>query len=247
MTPHSRYAIGLMSGTSADGIDAALVEIAGGPKTLQVRQKAFVTYSFPPEIHRELVQMNAEKKVSLEELSRLNFYLGELFAEAAIKVCRKGKIKLSRVSVIGSHGQTISHSPQLKKMGKIPIRSTLQIAEPSVIAERTGVTTVADFRPRDIAAGGEGAPLTPYFHYLLFRQEKRSVAVNNLGGISNLTYIPARGAVKDVIAFDTGPANMVIDETHAALYQGERCDRGGKKAREGLIDLPLVARMLSHA
>ncbi|MBI1909410.1 MAG: anhydro-N-acetylmuramic acid kinase [Deltaproteobacteria bacterium] len=248
----SRLAIGLMSGTSADGIDAALIEISGkgdSPKGQQLKVKlvSFQANPFPQRLQQRILKTAQSKTVPLQEVSQLNFYLGELFAEAAVKICKKAGVSRSKVSVIGSHGQTVCHQPEPRREGRYLLRSTLQIGEPSVIAERTGITTVADFRPRDIAAGGHGAPLTPYFHYLLFHHPRRSVAVNNIGGISNLTFLPAGGTIDKILGFDTGPGNMVMDGIISKISRGKKShDEGGREAKKGLIDLNLVARLLHH-
>ncbi|MFY9269288.1 MAG: anhydro-N-acetylmuramic acid kinase, partial [Candidatus Manganitrophaceae bacterium] len=152
--------IGLISGTSSDGVDAALVDIR--PRRGQTRLKllSFDVYPYPKSLRRQLIDLASGDPQSVAAFCHLNFYVGELFAEAARQIAEKAEIPLSKVDLIGSHGQTVHHLPVPKREGRWAIRSTLQIGEPSVIAERTGVTTIADFRPRDMAAGGEGAPLT---------------------------------------------------------------------------------------
>lgn len=242
MAMTKRLVIGLMSGTSMDGIDAAVVEIESVRKKRILRPVAFVTAPYPREVKRRLLLLDRERKgISKAEISSLNFVLGELFARAAIRAVKKARISLSEVGLIGSHGQTVYHAPK----GREP--STLQLGEPAIIAERTGVTTVADFRPADIAAGGEGAPLTPYVHYLLFKERGKSRAIHNLGGISNLTYIPARGGPRDVVAFDTGPGNMVIDGLCRWLTKGKKSsDHGGLMARQGKVQEALLSRLLRH-
>ena len=236
-----------MSGTSMDGIDAALVRLTYVKSQPSVRLLAFHTYPFAPELHRRLTTIVANQKGSLQEISHLNFALGEAFAGAAQAICRRGKISPSRGQVVGSHGQTVWHQPRPVAWGEESIRSTLQLGEPSIIAERLGITTVADFRPADMAAGGHGAPLSAWFHYLLFRKHPRPVAVHNLGGISNLTYIPRGARPRDVIAFDTGPGNMLIDGLIQSATRGRQShDVGGRLAARGRIDLKVVARLLRH-
>jgi len=202
--------IGLISGTSTDGIDVALVDISGKGLDSQIKLLAFETYAYPEDLRRRLMEVGAGNS-HVSEVCHLNFYLGELFGRAAFQVAKKAGVSVAEVELIGSHGQTIMHRPQPVHERGVKIRSTLQIAEPSVIAERTGITTVADFRPRDIAAGGEGAPLTPYLHYILFHDQSKSRLVVNIGGISNMTYLRAGKGTKDLLAFDTGPGNMLID------------------------------------
>lgn len=231
-------AVGLMSGTSIDGIDAALVRVSGRGDHIKLRLVDFTIYPFPPGLTEKILDVSHPRTARSDEICRLNLQLGELFAEAAKRLCRKNRLPLSRISFIGSHGQTIVH------LGR---RGTFQIGEPCVIAERTGITTVADFRPRDIAAGGEGAPLAPYFHYLLFRHPRRPIAVHNLGGISNLTFIPAGASPDRVIGFDTGPANMVIDGVIRKISKGKiPYDHGGRLAAKGMVSLKLLKELLGH-
>lgn len=223
-------AVGLMSGTSIDGIDAALVDISGRSPNLKIKILSWAIYPFPKGMK--------EKILSGEDICRLNFELGELFARGVYKICRKGKIPVEKIAFIGSHGQTICH------LGR---EGTLQIGEPSVIAERTGITTVADFRPRDVAAGGFGAPLAPYLHWMLFRHSRRHRAVHNIGGISNLTYIPKGASIDRVIGFDTGPGNMVIDGLLRETTSNRTTyDHGGRIAARGVVSLKLLKELLSH-
>src|SRR5918996_4441039 len=158
--------IGLMSGTSADGVDAALVHIDGHARTTRVHLEAFLTHPFPPGMRETLLAASAATTSSVDVLCRLNVALGEVFAEAALAVAQRAGILMTTVDLIGSHGQTVQHLPQPTPFHSYTVRASLQLGEPCVIAERTGVMTVADFRPRDMAAGGEGAPLAPYVHDL---------------------------------------------------------------------------------
>lgn len=237
--------IGLISGTSSDGVDAALVDIRTHRGRVQLELIAFEVYPYPKSLSRQLVDLASGLPHSVANLCHLNFYIGELFAEAARRIARKGRIALTEIDLIGSHGQTVHHLPIPKREGRRAIRSTLQIGEPSVIAERTGITTVADFRPRDMAAGGEGAPLTPYLHFLLFSDPRRSRAVVNIGGISNVTYLKAGAALEKTVAFDMGPGNMLIDGLVRTLA-GKAIDEGGKMARRGKVDAALLSELMSH-
>lgn len=235
--------IGLISGTSSDGIDAALVEISRlGDR---IRLIDFDIYSYSKKLQQNLIALASGNPQSVADLCHLNFYLGELFADAAIQISKKSGVPLSAISLIGSHGQTVHHLPVPKKEGKWKIRSTLQIGEPSVIAERTGVTTIADFRPRDMAAGGEGAPLTPLLHYHLFSHKKKSRAIVNIGGISNVTYLQASGKKEDVRAFDMGPGNMLIDGLVRILTK-KNMDLHGNIARTGKVISPLLSALMRH-
>ncbi len=181
------------------------------------------------------------------EISQLNFRLGQLFAEAALRACKRFHVSPRRISLIGSHGQTIYHQGAASPFLGAPVSSTLQIAEPAVIAERTGITTVADFRPADVAAGGQGAPLVPFVDYLLYRHPHTSRIALNIGGIANLTVIPAGAQSRDVFAFDTGPGNMVIDALAAHFTRGRlRFDRNAQLARRGHLIPSLLNQLLAH-
>jgi anhydro-N-acetylmuramic acid kinase len=239
--------VGLMSGTSADGVDAALVRIRGHGQSLSVTPIAFQALPYSVALQQRILAASTTGTVS--EICHLNVLLGELFGRAALRVMKAARCKPSEIHLIGSHGQTIQHRPMpIYESGVGPLRSTLQIAEPAVIAERTGVTTVADFRPRDMAAGGQGAPLTPYAHYLLLRHPRRARLIVNLGGISNVTYLPAGGALKAVQAFDTGPGNMVLDGLVRHTTGGRlKMDAEGRLASGGEVHRGLLARLLRHS
>jgi len=236
--------VGLMSGTSADGVDAALVDLDGE----RVRVRAFATVPYPPSVREGVFRLFDPAAGRVDDLCHLNFAIGEVFASAVVRLCAGASVSLGSVDLIGSHGQTVWHEPAGRRLGRRKLASTLQIGEPSVIAERTGITTVADFRPRDMAAGGQGAPLVPYADFLLFRRAHRTRAVQNLGGIANVTFLPAGCDVGDVIAFDTGPGNMVIDRVASRASGGRRhYDRGGRLARRGRVDGRLLGEMMRHA
>lgn len=236
-----------MSGTSADGIDVALVDIRGGALRLRVQLDAFNIYPYPKPLQKELIEIASGVPISVTRLCQLNVYIAEQFSEAILRLAGETKIDLSAVDLIGSHGQTVQHCPTPIRKGKKKMRSTLQLGEPSVIAERTGITTIADFRPRDMAAGGEGAPLTPYLHYHLLRHPKKSRVIINLGGISNVTYLKAGGRLDETIAFDTGPANILIDGLVSHLTQSKkRFDRNGAMAKRGSVHPGLYSELMRH-
>jgi anhydro-N-acetylmuramic acid kinase len=204
--------IGLMSGTSADGIDVAVARISGAPPKLRAKIEHATSIPFPREIRESILRVANGAHSSSAEISELNFTLGNLFADAVIETCRRFRVPLSSVALIGSHGQTIFHQGSASRVGRTRhAASTLQIGEPAMIAARTGVTTVGDFRPADMAAGGQGAPLVPFVDYLLYRDAKIGRVALNVGGIANVTVIPAGAKPADVFAFDTGPGNMIID------------------------------------
>lgn len=235
--------VGLMSGTSADGVDAAVVDIT----EQKVRLLAFEVFPYGSALRRAILRLCRPESARLEDICHYNFVLGEVFADAVTRLCSRSGIAPGSIDLIGSHGQTIRHDPQGKRCGGKVIRSTLQIGEPSVIAQRTGITTVADFRPRDMAAGGEGAPLVPYADYILFGRSRRCRAVQNIGGIANVTFLPPGGELSDVLAFDTGPGNMVIDGIIRLASGGRKhFDRNGKMAARGEVDTKLLNEMLKH-
>lgn len=238
--------VGLMSGTSGDGVDAALIEIGRRRSGLHVKMIAFQPLPYPRSLQQRILSASVSGTVS--ELCHLNALLGEWFANAALGVIRAAKLHPNDIDLVGSHGQTVHHLPYgIKDAGVGAIRSTLQIAEPAVIAERTGITTVADFRPRDMAAGGQGAPLTPAVHALIFRHSRRARLIVNLGGISNVTYLPRGEGYEGIIAFDTGPANMVLDGLMARSTHGRTSmDREGRMAARGQVDGRLLAKLLAH-
>jgi anhydro-N-acetylmuramic acid kinase len=227
---------GVMSGTSLDGIDVAIVDIQGR----RIRPLAFRSTPYPKAVREALLGVS-NAMTHTASIARLHFLLGELYADAVKKASRRHKPAL-----IGMHGQTIFHegSP-VEYLGR-RVASTLQIGEAAVVAERTGVHTISNFRERDVAAGGQGAPLVPYVDYLLFRHPKRGRVALNIGGIANITVIPAGAKPKDVIAFDTGPGNMVIDALVAQYTEGrQRYDRNGSIARRGTLHKKLLDAMLS--
>ena len=226
--------LGLMSGTSADGIDVALAHICGAPPRLDAKLLAYTSSKYPSALRKEILRVAEQHPTTAGELSQLNFRLGEVFAEAALTACRKFRVSPKRIALIGSHGQTIFHQGKSAPYFGRPTASTLQIGEPSVIAARTGITTVADFRPADIALGGQGAPLVPYADYLLYRHEKVGRVSLNLGGIANITVIPAAAEPQQVFAFDTGPANMLIDALVSQFTRGrQRFDKDARIAQTG--------------
>lgn len=239
--------IGLMSGTSADGVHAALVEVSGGGLNSTVKLIRFEKTPYPPELRHAIFALFSPTCPGLE-ICRLNFALGHFFAEAALDLMRRCRVRPSEVDLVASHGQTIYHLPRREKLpGGANSGSTLQIGEPSVIAEVTGVLTVADFRTRDVAAGGQGAPLVPFADYLLFRSADKGRAVQNIGGIANVTAMPRGAALDDVFAFDTGPGNMVIDGVVEAVTGGIHAfDEDGRIASGGRVDQSLLSWMMEH-
>lgn len=242
-TKKSLRVAGLMSGTSADGVDIAIVDIAGR----NVKVVAFGMEPYAAALREQVFALFDPRTSRVDDICHMNFALGEVFASGLMNLARKKRIPLDTIDLIGSHGQTIYHIPQGRPFGGKRLRSTLQIGEPSIIAERTGITTVADFRPRDIAAGGEGAPLVPYTDWLLLGSRKKSRAVQNIGGIANVTYLPAGGDISNVVAFDTGPGNMVLDRLTWLISGGRaRYDIGGQAAALGTVNDLLLNELMRH-
>lgn len=229
----SELYIGLMSGTSLDGIDAVLVDFADG-----VRLVGTHTIAMPDDLRARLMALCQSGPEEIERMGRVDSELGELFAAASMGVLHSSEHKAAEVRAIGSHGQTIRHRPYGQHA------FTLQIGDPNVIAERTGITVVADFRRRDIAAGGQGAPLVPAFHAAVFGHDVRNRIILNLGGVANITVLPA-GQPAAARGFDTGPANLLMDAWSMAC-RGLAFDAGGEWAASGDVSLPLLNRLLSH-
>jgi len=240
--------IGLMSGTSADGIDAALCEISGRGRG-QLKVKLVSHYAMPlPDFLRERVLSACQRDGgSSATICELNFLLGEAFAAACTGVIDQAGVKASDVDLIGSHGQTVHHLPPRTDGGQFQMGATLQIGEAAVIAERTGVTVVSNFRTRDVAAGGQGAPLVPFVDDLLFADANEGRIVLNIGGISNLTWLPAGAPPEATLAYDSGPGNMIIDAMVSYMTQGEQTyDRDGDLAASGSVHPQLLEAMMQH-
>lgn len=237
-------AVGLMSGTSLDGVDAALVEISGVNESTRVKQLKFASYPFSLAIKAKIQAALSVETSDVEAICSLNFELGRLFGEAVVKVCQEYGIDSETLGFVASHGQTIYHLPRPKETTRVP--STLQIGESAVISELTKTTVISDFRPRDMAVGGQGAPIVPYSEYILYRSENCTRILQNIGGIGNATVIPQHGQLDQLTAFDTGPGNMVIDELCRHFYPGEEFDCDGAHGAAGHVDPELLATLLEH-
>ena len=240
-----KTAIGLMSGTSVDGIDAALVEIAGNGSDTVMHLIEFINVPYADNVRRRIFELFNVETSSVDKIGYMNFLLGELFAGAAFAVAGKAGMPIEKVDFVGSHGQTIYHKPQICREFGYDIRYSVQIGEGAVIAQRTGAVTVSDFRVGDIAAGGQGAPLVPYTEYILFADKARSTILQNIGGISNITLLPANCSMEQVIAFDTGPGNMVIDGIMKKFSDGRLdMDKDGEMAGRGKVNQELLSCLL---
>ena len=239
--------IGLMSGTSVDGIDAAIVEITGHGLETEVDLIAFETFPFPLGVPQRILALCQPDTGRVDDICEMNFYIGHLFAEAVKHILQKSGMPANDIDLIGSHGQTIHHLPKDTDRNVSRYPSTLQIGEPAVIAHETRIPTIADFRVADMAAGGQGAPLVSYPDYLLFQDNVKTVGLLNIGGIANLTVLPANGTINSVCAADTGPGNMCIDAVITEITQGsERYDKDGKRAAQGTPYQPLIDEWLQH-
>jgi anhydro-N-acetylmuramic acid kinase len=237
--------LGLMSGTSADGMDIALTKISGAPPRLDAQLLQHTTVHFPAKVRKEILRVAEQTPIPAGNLSQLNFRLGAIYADAALTACKRFRIDPKQIALIGNHGQTIFHQgPRVPYLGR-PTASTLQIGEPAVIAAHTGITTVGDFRPADMGVGGQGAPLVPYADYLLYRHVTLGRVCLNLGGIANLTVLPAGCQPSQVFAFDTGPANMLVDALVQHFTHGEQSfDKGAALAVQGRANPGLLHQLL---
>ena len=237
--------LGMMSGTSADGIDVALAEVHGAPPKLRTRLLQHASRRMPDALRKEVLRIAEGGWCTSGEISQLNFRLGMAFAEAAVSACREFRVALSRVELIGSHGQTVFHRGRgVPYLGRLTA-STLQIGEAAVIAAETGIPTVGDFRVADMAVGGQGAPLVPYADYLLYANEKVGRVSLNLGGIGNLTVLPAGARPGQVLAFDSGPGNMLMDAlVWHFTRKKQRFDRGARLARQGQLNAKVLKELL---
>ncbi|MGE6376442.1 anhydro-N-acetylmuramic acid kinase AnmK [Peribacillus muralis] len=236
------YIVGLMSGTSLDGIDAALVRVNNGGLKTEIEMIDFITHPFPKDVEEEIIQSLSINTSNVQLICSLNFKLGKLFSEATKEVCQKAGLPLKDLDLIGCHGQTIYHQP-LQEQNMVP--STLQIGEPAVIAYETNTPVISNFRTMDMAAGGQGAPLVPYTEYVLYRSESKGRLLQNIGGIGNVTVLPKQATLDDMYAFDTGPGNMIIDEVCRQLFHS-KYDEGGEIAKQGHVNEELLSHCLSH-
>lgn len=242
---NKKLVVGLMCGTSMDGIDAALVEIKGNGLKTKFRELYFKTFPYPKGLKSLILKNSVKSTSNVEDITRLNFLIGKLFAKAAINICEEFGIDISKIDLIGSHGQTIHHLPKIKKMFGHEIKATLQIGDPSVIAKITNVPVVGDFRVGDMALGGEGAPLVPYFDFITFRSNRINRALLNIGGISNITILKKGCSLDEVIAFDTGPGNVLIDLLVKKFYR-KAFDRNGEIAFNGKINNDLFKKIINY-
>ncbi len=241
--PSERLVVGLMTGTSADAVDAVLVHFAGAGLSAKHRVVAYRETPLEDGLRREVLEVAAAPTLAPERLMRLDAALGETYAEAVMALLREAGVEPGDVGAIGSHGQTVRHVPRAAGGGRA---LTLQLGSAAVLAERTGIAVVSDFRTRDTAAGGEGAPLVPVADWWLFRSETEARALLNLGGMANVTHLPRGATLEQVTAFDTGPGNAVLDGLVEAATAGlSRHDEGGQLAAAGRADEGLLSELLA--
>src|SRR5208282_32897 len=238
-------AIGLMSGTSHDGVSAAVVEIAEHRRP-PARAIAFRTFPYPAAFRARLLNASSVEPVGADVISALHFQLGRALGRAALAIAREARVALRDVAFIGSHGHTFFHLPP-RRARRGETASTLQLGESAIIAAMTGRPVVADFRPMDMALGGEAAPLAPLAHLWLFAHPRLGRVIQNIGGIGNATYVPPHARLGDLIAFDTGPGGMLIDALAHEMTNGRlRFDRDGLMAARGSVSEPMLGALMRH-
>ncbi len=243
---NNKIVVGLMSGTSVDGIDAAVISIKGKGVSTKFKLLSFETVTYPKKI-KELILSNSNPgKGTVDIISSLNVVVAHYFSDAVKKAVHSAGLSMKQIDLIGSHGQTIHHIPNGKNISGKLYRSTLQIGDPSTIAKLTEVTTIGDFRVADMALGGQGAPLVPYFDWIVFKSNFSNRALLNIGGIANITLLPKKCKVNEVLAFDTGPGNMVLDALMKRFFN-KNFDDNGKVAFRGDIILPLLNELKKHS
>lgn len=240
-------AIGLMSGTSLDGVDAALVEIEGSGVDANVALKHAVSVAYKRDVRELLLDICDVRKATVERICQLDAYVAIHFAHVVETLLDEAAVRREDVSFISSHGQTIYHIPERTGDAPWDISATLQIGDISYLSELTGLPVVGDFRPADMAAGGQGAPLVSYVDYILFTHQENNRVAQNIGGIGNVTFLRARGGEEDVISFDTGPGNMVVDAMIRKITHGkESFDQDGSFAKTGTVDRVLLEELMEH-
>lgn len=241
-----KLVIGLMSGTSADGVDAALLRVCGHGRDTRAHEIAFVSKPFDDGVRARILALAGGDIGGSRELCFMGALLGKLYASACHDLIKEAGVDANDIDLIGSHGQTLWHAPGAENYLGYEVAGTLQIGEASILCEAFGCPAVSDFRVRDVAAGGQGAPLVPYTEWLLYRSDDATVALQNMGGIGNITLMPKGCELKDVIAFDTGPGNMVMDAlTHILTNGAKKFDEGGALAASGRVNGELLKWMLS--
>ncbi len=244
LAKESRTVIGMLSGTSVDAVDVVLARFKGKGTGINCTVINYAEFRIPARLKQYVLKVSSKDSGKVDDVCRINFILGKFYAECVNKFLKKFSINRNSVDAIGSHGQTIHHLPGTEKFGNIVFKSTLQSGDPSVIANDTGITTVGDFRNADVGVLGGGAPLVPYLDYILFRSTKYERVVLNIGGISNLTHLPLKCSIEKVMAFDTGPGNMIIDYLSKKYFNSEY-DKDCRHSLKGSVDSALFSDILS--
>lgn len=235
---NKRTVIGLLSGTSVDAIDAVLLQITGNGINSIIKVIDFTELAIPQQVRLAIFKNSDIKTARIEEITRLNVITGALFSDAVLKLLKRNNINAASVDLIGSHGQTIHHLPEKDNYIGYRVKSTLQIGDPAIIANLTGITTVGDFRIADCAVDGDGAPLVPYLDHILFTHKSKNRALLNIGGIANITVLKKNARKQDVFAFDTGPGNMIIDGMMYHLFK-KKYDKNSLIAKKGILNTEL--------
>ncbi|MGO4182292.1 anhydro-N-acetylmuramic acid kinase [Paenibacillus sp. TAF43_2] len=232
------YLVGLMSGTSVDGIDAAVIKLSPMPdkeQGVEIELLAFENTAFPKQVRNAIFKLFDRANATIDKVGAMNMWLGELYAQATLSVIGKCGLEPSQIFAVGSHGQTIYHAPEENVMDGYNLHCTVQIGDGAVIANRTAIPCVSDFRVADMAMGGQGAPLVPFTEYLLSNNPEKTLLLQNIGGIGNVTVLPANASPEQVFAFDTGPGNMIIDGLVSQLFAPMTMDVGGGIAASGQV------------
>jgi anhydro-N-acetylmuramic acid kinase len=237
--------VGLMSGTSLDGLDIALCEFSGYGIKTKCRVRAFETVAYTNEVKKRIREVFAQPLVDFQKLSTLNVYIAQLHANHVLQTLKKWKVRTENITCLASHGQTVFHAPQ-SLFPHADYNSTLQIGDGDHLAVATGILTLSDFRQKHIAAGGEGAPLAAYGDYLLFTKKNENRILVNVGGIANFTFLPGNGKTKEVIVSDTGPGNTLLDQLVQATVKGDSFDKDGQYAASGIVNKKLLKALLNN-
>lgn len=241
------YVVGLMSGTSLDGVDAALVKINDINDNLQIDLVKYLSVPYSRELKEKLREICTPEIAKVTDISGMNMYLAEIFSEATLSIIQQANLMPQDILLVSSHGQTIFHQPASINIEGRDVTSTLQIGDIAVIAERTGITTVGDFRTRDMAVGGGGAPLVPYADHMLYTNKSHGRVLVNIGGIANITVLPKGATASEVIAYDTGPGNMIIDAfVQWATNSKNDYDRDGAIAASGKVNEKWLTKLLAY-
>lgn len=239
-----KKAIGVLSGTSADAVDIALMDIMNCGKDIQISDIDYEEFPISKKIRNYIFDIT-EGRGNAKDICRLNILLGKMFADKINYFLRERGIPNNEIDFIGSHGQTIYHEPKLTSLFGYRFKSTLQVGDPSVICNSTGILTVGDFRIADVSFNGDGAPLVPYLDYILFNKKDTPRILLNIGGIANLTYLPSNSQINNIIAFDTGPGNMLIDSI-SKMFFNKKYDKDGKIAKKGNLNIDLFEYLIEN-